>query len=288
MKIGIISGFGSSATPELLVATGHAAEERSLHSLWVPEHVVFFSEYASRYPYSPDGKLPGNPDGVLEPFMALAYLAAHTSRIRLGTGICLVAQRNPVYTAKQVADVDFLSGGRFDFGVGIGWLREEFQALGVPWERRADRTRECLGVMKSLWCDKVSRYKGEFYTLPDCLQNPKPVQKPHPPIHFGGESEAALRRAAELGQGWYGFNLAPDALGERLQRLDTLLSEAGRTRREITVTASPYRGRVDSVQLRRYRDLGIDQLVIPLFSRDISGLERAADGIGELAVQAAR
>src|SRR5262245_40726570 len=166
MKLGIVCGFGAGITPEAIAAAGRLAEERGLHSFWVPEHVLFFPSYASRYPYSADGKLPGNPDGVMEPFTALAYLAAHTRRIRLGTGICLVPQRHPVYAAKQAADVDFLSGGRLDFGVGIGWLREEFEALGVPWERRAERTRECLAVMRTLWCDAVSSHQGELYTLP--------------------------------------------------------------------------------------------------------------------------
>jgi probable F420-dependent oxidoreductase len=282
MKIGVISGFGTGATPELIAATGRMVEERGFHSLWVPEHVLFFPEYSSRYPYSADGKIPGNPDGVLEPFVALTFLAAHTQRIRLGTGICLVPQRSPVYTAKQVADADFLSNGRVDFGVGIGWLREEFEALGVPWPERGKRTRECLAVMKTLWCDAVSRYQGEFYTLPACLQNPKPVQKPHPPIHFGGESEAALRRVADLGQGWYGFNLAPEALKERLARLETLLAQAGRSRRDVTVTVSPPRG-LDPRALPRYRELGVDQLVVPLFARDLAGLERAADRVRQLA-----
>ena len=119
MKIGVLSGFSTFTPPEFIAASGRIAEDRGFHSFWVPEHVLFFSEYASRYPYSADGKIPGNPDGVLEPLTALAFLAAHTERIRLGTGICLVPQRNPVYTAKQTADVDFLSGGRLDFGVGI-------------------------------------------------------------------------------------------------------------------------------------------------------------------------
>jgi alkanesulfonate monooxygenase SsuD/methylene tetrahydromethanopterin reductase-like flavin-dependent oxidoreductase (luciferase family) len=155
MKIGVMAGFGPAASPAYVAKAAVTAEERGIHSIWVPEHVLFFPEYASRYPYAPDGKLPGNPDGVLEPFTALTYIAAHTTKIRLGTGICLVPQRNPVYTAKQVADLDYLSGGRVDLGVGIGWLREEFDALGVPWERRAARTRECVGVMQTLWCDEV-------------------------------------------------------------------------------------------------------------------------------------
>ena len=283
MKIGVIAGFGTATPPDFIAAAGGLVEERGLHSFWVPEHVLFFREYASRYPYSGDGKIPGEPDGVLDPFIALTYLAAHTERIRLGTGICLVPQRHPVYTAKQVADVDFLSRGRVDFGVGIGWLREEFEALGVPWERRAARTREALGVMKALWCDEVSRYEGDFYTLPGCLQNPKPVQKPHPPIYFGGESDAALRRVADRGQGWFGYNLAPEALAVCLTRLDPILSEVGRTREELAIFVSPDRHSTNREGAALYRDLGVDQLVVPFGARDASGLERAADRVAQLA-----
>ncbi len=279
MKIGVISGFAQHTPPELIAATGKALEERGVHSYWAPEHVVFFPDYASRYPYAEDGRIPGDPNGVLEPFTALAYLAAHTERLRLGTGICLVPQRSPVYTAKQVADVDYLSGGRVDFGVGIGWLREEFQALGVPWERRAERTRECLAVMKTLWCDEVSSFKGEFYQLPDCLQNPKPVQKPHPPIYFGGESDAALRRVAEVGNGWFGFDLLPGDLEAPLTRLDELLAEAGRSRDDVAIQVSPYLSPITDDDLRRYRDLGVDQVILPFVATRTDMLEKGADTV---------
>ena len=283
MRIGVMSGFGAATPPEFIAAAGRIAEEQGLHSIWVPEHVLFFPEYASQYPYSEDGKIPGNPTGVIEPFTALTYLAAHTQRIRLGTGICLVPQRSPVYTAKQVADVDFLSGGRVDFGVGVGWLREEFHALQVPWERRGARTAECIGVMKTLWCDEVSSYKGEFFDLPDCLQNPKPVQKPHPPIIFGGESDAALRRVAELGQGWYGFQVTPEQVEERLAKLDGMLAAAGRARSDVQIFVAPPRRGLDADRVGRYADLGVEQLILPLFARDVDGLRRAADAAAQYA-----
>ncbi len=282
MKIGVIMAFNEGTPPEFIAKGGRIAEERGFHSVWVPEHVVFFPEYASRYPYAADGKIPGNPTGILEPWIALTYLAAHTERIRLGTGICLVPQRNPVYTAKQVADVDFLSGGRVDFGIGIGWLREEFEALGVPWKQRAARTREYIGVMKTLWCDEVSSYKGELYTLPDCLQNPKPVQKPHPPIFFGGESDGALGRTADLGQGWFGFNVTPDTLPERLGKLDALLSRAGRSREEIEVYVSPPLPSIEPDSLRRYEAAGIDQVILPLLARNLDRLAHRADALAKL------
>jgi probable F420-dependent oxidoreductase len=276
MNIGIQTAFSGATPPELIADFGRIIEERGFHSIWVPEHVVFFRDYASRYPYSEDGRLPGDPDGVMEPLTALTFVAAHTERIRLGTGVCLIPQRNPLYTAKQVADVDYLSGGRVDFGIGIGWLREEFEALGVPWARRADRTRECVAVMKTLWCDEVSRFKGEFYNVPECLQNPKPVQKPHPPLYFGGESEAALRRVADLGQGWFGYNLTPESLEDCLSRLDARLAEVDRGRSDIQIQVSP-RGRFASEMLAAFRDQGVDQLVIPLFGRDTESVKRRAD-----------
>jgi probable F420-dependent oxidoreductase len=219
----------------------------------------------------------------MEPLTALTFVAANTERLRLGTGICLVPQRDPIYTAKQVADVDFLSKGRLDFGIGIGWLREEFAALNIPWERRADRTRECISVMKTLWCDEVSSFKGEFYEFPECLQNPKPTQKPHPPLYFGGESEPALRRVADLGQGWFGYNLMPDDLSALLPRIDALLEEAGRARSDIQICVGP-RGQADPDTIASFRDLGVDQLILPLFARDADNLRERADALAALAI----
>ncbi len=188
--------------------------------------------------------------------------AGATSRIRLGTGICLVPQRNPVYTAKEVATVDYLSGGRVDFGVGIGWLAEEFAALGVPLERRAQRARAYLAVMRQLWCDPVSVYDGEFYHLPPSRQYPKPIQRPHPPIHFGGESDAALRRVADIGQGWFGFALGPAESAERVRRLTGLLAERGRRLDDVVVSVAPNRRDLDVATLEDYRHSGVDQLIL--------------------------
>ena len=282
MKIGIATAAGPHTLPDFLAEMGRVAESRGFHSLWVPEHVIFFQEHASRYPYSEDGRIPGNPTGAIEPFLALGWLAAHTERIRLGTGICLVPQRAPIYTAKQVADLDFLSGGRVDFGVGIGWLREEFAALGVPWERRAARTRECVAVMKTLWCDEVSSFQGEFYSLPHCLQNPKPIQDPHPPIHFGGESDAALRRAAEIGQGWYGFQLSPDDACERIRRLGEILAESGRELSALHISVGAPSRRVSKEDAQRYAEAGVDQLILPIAAGRIERFAAAADEAAEL------
>jgi probable F420-dependent oxidoreductase len=282
MRIGLFAPFSNPFTNRRTLETlGRTAEDLRFHSIWAAEHVVLFDEYGSRYPYAADGRLPaGGENGVLDPFISLAFLAAVTSRIRLGTGICLVPQRNPVYTAKEAATVDYLSGGRLDFGVGIGWLREEFEALGVPWARRAERCREYVAVMQRLWCDAVSEHRGDLYDLPRCRQYPKPVQSPHPPIHFGGESDAALRRVADLGQGWYGFGLEPEAAGERLRALEKLLRERGRRRSEILVSVCPYFKRVDLDAIKRYRDAGVDQVILMAFAPTEEAIRKA---LGELA-----
>ena len=289
MKIGIFAPLAAPfATPEYLSALGRGVEERGFHSLWVAEHVVLFDDYGSTYPYSADGRIPAPPDnGFLEPFTSLAFLAAVTERVRLGTGICLVPQRNPVYTAKDVANVDLLSGGRFDLGVGVGWLAEEFRAVNVPWERRGARTRSYLEVMRRLWSDAVSEYKDEFYELPACKMNPKPVQSPHPPIHFGGESDAALRRVADLGQGWYGFNRDPDEAGEGIRRLGELLAERGRKPGDVEIHVSPYMKPIGADDLARYRDAGVDQVIVLAFAADPDTLRAALDAHAENLVEPA-
>ena len=257
-------------------------ETLGFHSLWVPEHVLFFPEYASRYPYSNDGRIPGNPEGVLDPFSALTFVAAHTTTIRLGTGICLVPQRQPVYTAKMVADLDYLSGGRVDFGVGIGWLAEEFSALQMDFATRAKRTAEYIGAMKALWSPGVTHFSGETVEISDCHFNPKPVQQPHPPILFGGESDAALRRVATLGEGWYGFDLDPEGVAAHLKRLDAVLDEHGRSRADVSVDIGPNRHRVTREMVDSYRALGVDQLIVGLFATDIDTLARRAEKMCEI------
>ncbi len=280
MKIGVIAPASSPvATPEYVHALGAAVEERGFYSLWAPEHVVLFDEYASKYPYSEDGRIGGGPDmGPLEPFVSLSFLASATKRIRLGTGVLLVPQRNPVYTAKSVASLDWLSGGRVDLGVGVGWLREEFASLGVPWERRGDRTRSYLNVMRALWRDDVSAYKDEFYELAPCRQFPKPVQRPNPPVLFGGESDAALARVAEIGDGWYGFNLTPATAKERIAQIDARLARAGRKRSEIRIYGTPaWREPLGADSLARFADAGVEQLIVSVAARSQEDLLRKLD-----------
>jgi probable F420-dependent oxidoreductase len=277
MQIGVAIAFNHLTAPGYIADAARFIEDAGFHSLWVPEHVLLFPEYASRYPYADDGRVPGNPQGVLDPFTALTFIAAQTKRVRLGTGICLVPQRQPVYTAKMVADVDYLSGGRVDFGVGIGWLAEEFQALGLDFHTRARRCAEYIDAMKALWADGVSSFSGETVEFRSCYFNPKPVQKPHPPIYFGGESEPALRRVATQGNGWYGYDLEPTGVRERLVVLDRMLAEADRSRVDIDVIVCPNRHPITPETVAAYRDAGVEQLISPIFARNVDDLKRRAE-----------
>ena len=290
MDVGVFVPLGNgNASPEILRAVGPAVESRGFESIWVPEHVVLFQDYESSYPYSPDGKFPGGAEsGILEPLTALTYLAAVTDRVRLGTGICLVPQRNPVYTAKQVTDLDNLSAGRVDFGVGIGWLEEEFDVLAMPFARRGKRTDDHLEVMKTLWTDEVSEYHGELYDLPPCSMFPKPVQTPHPPIHIGGESDGAMRRVARLGQGWFSFNRLPADLPEPLARLDAILAEHSRSRSDITLTVCPYFNPVTPEMVQEYAALGVDRLVVLAFAFDVASMNDHLDQLVESVLKPAQ
>ncbi len=282
MDIGIFCAFSEATPPDVMIRAAKAIEERGFAAIWVPEHVVLFDQYESRYPYSEDGKLPGFRGGMMEPWTALAFMAGHTSRVRLGSSVCLIPQRNPVYTAKQVADVDFLSGGRVNFGIGLGWLREEYDALQAPWPNRAKRAREYIAVMQALWTQEVSEYQGELYTLPPCVQNPKPVQRPHPPMFFGGEGDPALTRVADLGQGWLGAGVTPAEMPERLGRLEELLQERGRSRADIEVYVLANR-RADADLLAGYADVGIDQAIQMVPLRDFDDACRRLDALAEMA-----
>ena len=294
MKLGIflplIGARDASALPEFLTVAARTAEDCGFHSLWFPEHVVLFDEFKSKYPYSADGSLPlPSGYGMLEPFTAIAFAAAVTKRIRLGTGICIVPQRSPIYTAKQVADCDVLTGGRLDFGVGIGWLREEFQALGVEFEGRAQRTREYIAAMRSLWSDDVSEHQGHFLHIPPLRMFPKPLQQPHPPIVFGGHSDRALRRVADLGDGWFAFDVLPGDIRPRIEELNGVLSRRGRRPDSIEISASPYMkpGR-DAATLRGYADAGVDQVIQVVFAGSPDDVKREIEALATDLMSAAQ
>ncbi len=268
MKVGYFTvGVGPTVNPQWLRTAALAAERLGFSTLWAPEHVVLVEQYASRYPYS-SGELPGPPNApISDPFPTLAYVAACTSRIRLATGICIVPEHNPLVLAKTIATVDRLSGGRFILGVGIGWLAEEFQALGIPFERRAQRTREYIEVMRKLWTEDRSSHNGEFVNFNNVFSYPKPANTKGVPVWFGGESGPALRRVAEYGDGWFGFKLTPQEAAAKIKRIEELIKACGRQRSDVYFAVSPYTNTIKPDDLKRYRDAGAEEIALLITER---------------------
>jgi probable F420-dependent oxidoreductase len=289
MRIGMsIIGIGAGIEPDAIETIAGNAERLGFGTLWSPEHIIFLKEFTSKYPYTADGALPGPVDSpLLHPFTALAYAAAFTRRIRLATGITIVPEYNPLLLAKEIMSLDRVSRGRFMLGVGIGWLEEEFQALGIPWARRAARTSEYIAAMKAVWTQTPATFSGEFVNFKGVYSMPKPARDI--PIAVGGESLPALRRVAAFGNAWYGYNLTPDQLKDKLKTLDRLLAEKKRSRDEIEIIIHPPK-RPAPDQLKQYSELGVSELVLaPWGPRDAAGnIKRLEELARELVEPAAK
>ncbi|MCS6926084.1 MAG: TIGR03619 family F420-dependent LLM class oxidoreductase [Candidatus Binatia bacterium] len=246
------------------------AEALGYHSVWVADHIAMPVHLVSKYPYHPEGKfLVDVTDNFLEPLTVLGYVAACTSRVRLGTGVLVIPYRNPVVTAKVVSTLDVLSNGRVIVGAGVGWMAEEFAYLNVPYRERGARTDEYLHIMKTLWTQEEPRFQGRFFTFADLRCEPRPVQKPHPPIWIGGHSQAALRRAATLGDGWYGhvFWRDPEQLPREIRTIKRFAEQAGRDPEALTYAAPAYERTFEDVlrSLPRYQQAGLDHVVLAFF-----------------------
>ena len=268
MKIGTFSTFMTPiCTPQVIGEFAQSAESIGLDSLWMGEHVVLFDKTESPYPGSATGKLPvPEGGGMLDTVATFGYLAACTKTLRFGTGITLLPQRNPVYTAKEFTTLDWLTQGRIDFGIGVGWCKEEVIACGYNFNDRGKRCDEILQMMKQLWTEPVAEFHGEFYDLTPCRMDPKPVQKPHIPIIVGGHSSAGFRRAAKYGNGWYGFQMDLEATAQATLKLDAALAKEGRSRDDFQlVITPPYQVTADMV--KGYEDIGVDQLIVHLGSQ---------------------
>tara|TARA_B100001250_G_scaffold179159_1_gene154020 strand:- start:901 stop:1770 length:870 start_codon:yes stop_codon:yes gene_type:complete len=266
MKIGVFATFMSPiANTQMIMDFGRRAEEIGLDSVWLGEHVVLFNQMEFPYPGSSDGKIPvPEGGGLLETVATFGVLAAATTKLRLGTGIALVPQRNPIYTAKEFATLDYLTNGRMDLGVGVGWCKEEVIACGYDWSTRGRRCDEFLEVFQRLWTEEEVSFDGEFVSIDKVRLDPKPVQDPHLPIIVGGYADAAYRRAARFGAGWYGFNTDPESSLKAMNRLDTFLADSGRERGkdfEIIITP-PYQ--VNAEMIEQYAQIGVDRIVVQL------------------------
>lgn len=260
MQFGVLfANTGASARPDGAVALAAIAEEAGFESLWAVEHVVVPAAYESRYPYSTSGQLPGTgTEDIPDPLIWSTWVAAATTRLRVATGVLVLPQRNPLVLAKEAATLDFLSGGRFVLGVGVGWLEEELVALGVPLEHRGERAEEYIAAMRALWTEDVAGYQGRFVSFDGVRSFPKPVQAGGVPIVVGGDSARAARRAGTIGDGYFPGD-AGDGLAARLDVMRAAATAAGRAPEEIEVTIIVPRER-DAV--RRAEDLGVSRVLI--------------------------
>jgi probable F420-dependent oxidoreductase len=281
MKFGImfanVLGFTRA---EGAVAIAQAAEASGFESLWAVEHVVVPARYESEYPYSDSGRMPGTDDvDIPDPLVWLAYVAAATNTIRLATGILILAERNPVVTAKEVATLDLLSNGRVTLGVGVGWLREEFEAIGVPFERRGRRLDENIAAMRALWTQDLPTYHGEFVSFTNAICRPHPAQS-SVPIVIGGHTDAAARRAGRLGDGFFPGKGDFEHLVAVMRDAAT---DAGRDPDAIELTSGGEDAlgpdALDSVA--RLADLGVERIVIPPLAFDADNIHDALARYGD-------
>ncbi len=260
MKFGLrYCNTGHYVDPKRAVELMQAGEEAGFESAWTVEHTVLPERYESPYPYSPDGKIAGGHNDIPlpDPLIWMAYVAAHTSTIRLGTGILILPQHNPVITAKQIATLDVMSAGRIIIGIGVGWLSEEFDALGVDFASRGPRTDEYVAAMRILWAEDLPTFSGDFVQFKDVYCRPQPVNK-YVPIIVGGHSKAAARRAGRIGDGFFPAR----GISEELLQLarDSAL-EAGRDPAELEITASLPEKLEDIPSLAK---LGVERILVPV------------------------
>jgi probable F420-dependent oxidoreductase len=254
------------------------ADRLGFESLWLPEHLVFPLDMAgSPYPGADHPPIP--PETPLyDPFGMLSYLAAKTESIRLGTNVYLLGLRHPFVAARAIQTLDWVSGGRAEIGVGAGWLRSEWTATGLDPSTRGRRLDEAIEVCKRLWTDETIEHRGEFFDFEAVKFEPKPIQKPYPPIHVGGESDAALRRAARAGDGWLGLHHSLESVVEPIERLAQIRSELGVEERPFEIIVG---GDVTSRDdIKRWEDVGVTRLFARPWSRSrdaVEGIQRYAD-----------
>jgi probable F420-dependent oxidoreductase len=270
MQFGILSAnSGHGSTPEGAKALVQAAEAGGFTTAWTVEHVVVPSGYQSTYPYAESGKMAGGAEDfdLPDPLIWLTWAAAHTTTLRLGTGILIATQRNPVVIAKSIATLDVLSGGRLDVGVGVGWLEEEFDALSIPFARRGQRLDEYIDAMRALWTQDKASFHGDFANFDNCISRPRPVNGTVP-IVIGGHTKAAARRAGQRGDAFFPGSATTEAIAELVDVMKQTATEHDRDGDAIPVYAMATGKPGDSMYARidQLAALGVTQVIVPAYS----------------------
>lgn len=275
MKFGVALG---ALNPHFFLDVTLEAEALGFESVWLPEHLVFPAEMGGS-PFPGEDHPPVPPSTpVFDAFAYLSFLAGRTRRIRLGTNVYLLGLRHPFVAARAVQTLDIVSGGRAEVGIGAGWLREEWTATGLDPATRGRRLDEALTICKRLWDEEVVTHSGEFFAFERVMFEPKPLQRPHPPLHAGGESEAALRRAARDCNGWLGLHHTLESVAEPIARLDSLRGEFGRSHEPFEVIVGAAITEADDV--KRWEDAGVTRIIASPWRRSpeaAEGLRRFAE-----------
>jgi probable F420-dependent oxidoreductase len=285
MKFGIVPiNVDVFAEPDMLVPFVQRAEAFGYESVWTAEHVIIPKQYSSVYPYNPNGKVPFRPDAaIIDPLIALTYVAASTKRLRLGTGVNILPQMSPLYLAKWASSIDYLSKGRLMLGVGVGWLKEEFEAIGVPFTGRGKRADEYLQALKQVWTGEEVNYHGEFLQWQGFMMRPRPAQPAGIPLVIGGVTPAAIRRLVRYGDGWYVIGKDLDDYRAHMRAFHDECQRQGRNPSEIEITAYwNYYGE-GRESLAVYRELGVHRLLVnmrALRDRDVTtAMERFGEDV---------
>ena len=263
MKVGIIPVNIGVESVEQIVGLAKLAESLRYESVWTFEHVIVPIDYESKYPYNSSGKMGMPPEtNFVDPLIALTAVAAVTKEIRLGTGVNILSQVNPLYMAKQAASLDFVSNGRFMLGVGIGWLKEEFEALGVPYEKRGARFDDYVAGMRKVWSEEVVEHESDFISWHGFKSYPLPIQNPFPVV-MGGVKGKIFERTAQLGNGWFAPTGDPSELKKHLESLKIECDKIGRDVTEIEITCMwPGQGGRDF--LEELTSVGVGRVVVPM------------------------
>lgn len=260
MKVGLL--LFPTRQPVDAAVVARQAEALGFDSLWVGEHPIMPVHSASPFPGSPDGIIPPTYSWFVDPFVALARASAVTSTLRLGTGITLIPERNPLLLAKEVATLDYFSGGRFVFGIGAGWNKEETEIMGGDFAHRWSQTAEAIAAMKALWANEAAEYHGTYYDFPLVRSHPRPVQQPHPPIFLGGSSPQVFKRTVAYGNGWMPTRSTPESIRRGRAVLNELAQHAGRDPQSIEVLA--YIAPAERASLQALEDAGANSAVLVL------------------------
>lgn len=277
-------GISMSATPGLtdFAAVAQKIEELGFDSVWLPEHPVIPVNHNTKYAGTTDGSIPIPMTLGVNPLIALATAASATENLGLGTAVNLITEHNPIDLAKQISTLDFYSDGRFMFGIGTGWFREESEIMGGDFDHRWTQAREYVLAMKQLWTEEEAEYHGKYVDFPPVIMNPKPAKKPHPPVYMGGNAKNVLQRIVRYGDGWLPIGVCPDDIKAARETLAKLCDSAERDPHSIGITI--HSQPADKDLINRFEEAGAERVLVRVTSADQKGVLNELEELASVAL----